>query len=63
MYTLQIESLSEKYDGIDRAMEDCFQLYPDADFSWWNSNENSSWIDIYRSSTDKTIIGKIVEVN
>jgi len=63
MYTLQIESLNEQYSDIDNAMEDCFLLYPTADFSWWNSDKTTSWIDIYRSSTDKTIIGRIIEVN
>lgn len=62
MYNLQIQSLSGEYNNIDAAMEDCFCLYPSADFSGWNSDKASSWIDIYESNTNKTIIGRITEV-
>ena len=59
---LEIGSLRETYSDIDIAMKDCIELYPAADFSWWNEDKSLSWIDIYTSNTNKTIIGKIIEV-
>lgn len=58
---LEIGSLKETYDNIDLAMKDCLELYPEADFSWWNDAETTTWIDIYKDINDKTIVGKIFE--
>ena len=62
MYKLQLGAIKETYDDLDSAMIDCFGIYPDADFSNWNSTTTETWMDIYMSCADNEIIGTIKEV-
>jgi len=43
-------------------MNSCFDIFPEACFSDWNSNETESWLDIFEDSTKSKVIGKIFEV-
>jgi len=49
-------------DDIDDAMNMCFMIFTDAAFSWWNSYQQTSWLDVYASEDDHTIVGKIFEL-
>jgi len=62
MYKLSLGVIEENYPDLDQAMEDCFLLFPDADFSNWNEDNNSTWMDIYENNKTSLIIGTIQEV-
>lgn len=62
MFVLVIDDIEEPYESIDNAMNDLFQIYPDASFGPWNDSCDSIWQDIYENNTERTIIiGKIYE--
>lgn len=58
---LILGSIEEHYDDIDSAMNDCFGIYPDAFFSEWHENGTETWLDIFASYADRTIVGRIME--
>ena len=62
MFKLILGTLEEEYPDLDAAMIDCFNIYPDADFSNWNEDETVTWMDIFENNSSDTVIGKIVEV-
>jgi hypothetical protein len=43
-------------------MNSCFDIFPEAYFSDWNSTQTESWIDIFEDDTKNNIVGKIFEV-
>ena len=61
MYTLKIGSIYEKFDDLDEAMKNCFEVFPTADFSGWNESESGSWMDVFLDNTSGIQIGKIIE--
>ncbi len=63
MYLLNIGEIEQEYPDLDSAMVDCFEVYPDADFSNWNENENATWMNIYENNkTSSLIVGTITEI-
>lgn len=60
-FSIVSDVLKSQHDTIDDAMNAFLQKVPNAAFSFWNENQNSSWLDIYSSHEDTTIIGKIYE--
>lgn len=62
MYELIIGSISQSYDNLDSLMNDCFEVFPEADFGLWNENLVETWQDVFESHANKTIVGKIIEL-
>lgn len=62
MYRLIIGVVWEDYPSLDSAVRDCIELIPDADFSLWNDSQAEVWQDVFESHTNKTIVGKIIEL-
>lgn len=62
MFTLEIGAIVQEYDELDSAIVDCFEIYPDADFSDWQEDTKASWMTIYENNDRKNIIGKIIEL-
>jgi len=62
MYVIQIGVLENSEQNLDNSMNSCFDIFPEACFSDWNSNETESWLDIFEDSTKSKVIGKIFEV-
>lgn len=61
MLTLELMGTSEIYEDLDAAMKDCMEVFPDAEFSLWNDNQTTEWIDVFSSRTDRTIVGRILK--
>lgn len=55
-------SMEDVLPTLDLAYDQVFFVYPEAFFSGWNEYYNTSWQDVYKSYTDRTIIGKIYEM-
>lgn len=53
--------LNNQYDDIDEAMTNILEKIPTAEFSFWNESEEKTWIDIYTSNDNHSIIGKIYD--
>lgn len=62
MYKLVLGVLEQEYPDLDSAMEDCFEIYPDADFSNWNEKDKSTWMDIYENNKSSLVVGIIKEL-
>jgi len=62
MFLMSIDTIEEQYESTDLAMNDLFQIYPDAFFSGWNEDNTKSWLDVFISYSDRTIIGRIYEI-
>ena len=43
-------------------MNDCFEVFPEADFSLWNENLVETWQDVFESRENRTVVGKIIEL-
>jgi hypothetical protein len=63
MFKLQIGDIEELYDDMETLTSDVCEIFPDAFFSSWNDSNKEIWQDIFESYSDRTIIGKIIEVN
>ena len=59
MYIMTLDSISEKYDDLDQAMHDCFNIFPNASFSEWQETATETWMDIINNDI---VVGKIFEV-
>lgn len=53
--------LNQGFDDIDNAMEIILEKIPTADFSFWNESTEATWIDVFASSDDHTVVGKIFD--
>jgi len=63
MFNLQIGSIVETYSTLDNAMNDCFEIFPEAiPDGDWKSNNTETWMNIQTSNINNTILGKIIEV-
>jgi hypothetical protein len=62
MYKLTLGAIEQNYPDLDSAMTDCFEIYPNADFSNWNEKDKFTWMDIYENNKTSVIIGTIQEV-
>jgi hypothetical protein len=62
MYTMRIDAIEEIYTNIDEAMHDCLEIFPEAFFSDWNEDNMNSWLDIFVSYSERTVIGRIYEI-
>lgn len=63
MFILELGSIKEEYPDLDSAMIDCFEVYPDADFSDWNELGTETWMTIYENNkTNSIIVGRITDV-
>lgn len=60
-FSIVSKLLTSRHNTIDDAMDNFLHIVPDADFSFWNENQTSTWLDIYTSHEDKTIIGQIFD--
>lgn len=58
MYTLIIGNVAESYDDLDSAMNDCFLVFPDASFSWWNEAGEETFLEVIDGGN---VIGRIIE--
>ena len=61
MLTLELMGTSEEYDDLDAAMKDCMEVFPEAEFSLWNENQTTEWIDVFSSRADRIIVGRILK--
>ena len=63
MFVLELGSIKEEYPDLDSAMIDCFEVYPDADFSDWHESGTQTWMVVYENNkTNSIAVGRILEV-
>jgi hypothetical protein len=58
MFILTLSTVLEEYEDLDSAMNDCFLVYPDASFSWWNEDGEETFMDVIDGGN---VIGRIIE--
>ena len=58
MTNLILGAIEEPFGSVDEAMNACFELFPNADFSDWQENDSQSWLNVKLYGE---IIGRIVE--
>lgn len=58
MFILTLSKVIEEYDDLDSAMNDCFLVFPNASFSWWNEVGEETFMDVIDGGN---VIGRITE--
>jgi len=62
MYKLTLGVLEQEYLDLDPAMIDCFEIYPDADFSDWHDESGHVQMDIFENNKSSLVVGTIKEL-
>lgn len=52
-----------EFETVDDAMEETFNHYPLADFSLWNEDNKSEWIDVFVNNDRSRRVGRIIANN
>jgi hypothetical protein len=61
-YTIEIEAIKESYKTFDQSLSDLLEIFPEAFLNGdWQETATETFMYIYNSCTDNTVIGKIFE--
>jgi hypothetical protein len=52
---------SRTFDDLDAAMYGVFELFPKADFSFWNDSNTEVWMDIYAYDNGPRV-GRLIDL-